>query len=352
MSFLVIPSYLSTEDISEIDGPSLFGNSYLRIGEVKEIIYPDDPRSLSKRIIEYNIRVQHQGDSGPATPTMYNNCALSNLFGGVADKFRYTLRQATSLPQTDTGLGIGSKVLLLCINGDQTKSIILSGIREPTSTERDDSSDGHNLFFEFNGLKFQINDDGEATLVFRGKTNADGTLADSADVDAEGTSVNFNKDGNLEAATPDLQQFVRLNHKDKKIEVLADTEWNVEVNGKLVFKAGSEIQINGGSTATLAVPGNVSVSSAGVKVGAATDAWVKGTTYRNAESLMNTQMASVFKSLSESLQKAGEQLALGNSPGAGALLVASGPMLATLANLIQQFEDMSSSYLSTKNSTD
>lgn len=331
-------------------------DTVLRVGEVRKILAPDSPDNFSKSVTEYEVAVQYREGGSSDVTSIFRGVTVSNMFGGIADMVSYTLRADPTTGETsDNVFGVGSKVLLLCVSGSQQKAIIIGGIRDFYQKKDNYPEDvGHNFYFEFNGIRFQINDDGEATATFRGKTNVDGTLADSAVPEAEGTTINLNKEGNAEIATPEKAQFVRVNHKDKKIEVLADTEWNVEINGKLVTNVGSTAEVTVGDTTKLDSGGIVSVTSPGVHVGDATDAWMLGTTYRNGESQMNTQLSSALMTASIALTTAAPLNAIPIIGGilAAPLFITIATQLGMMSGAVQTFEGQAPTYLSKKNLTD
>lgn len=344
-----------------------FTSMNLYLGEVRKIIYPTDPTSVTKQFIEYSVTVQYRRGNGPAASVDFSNCLPANLFGGIADKFRYTLRAATQKPAQNEVFSDGSKVLLLCLNGESSKAYILGGIADPTDSP-DQMSDGHNVFFEFNGTQVTINDSGELQVMFRGKTQIDGTLDSSAVAAAEGTKVFFDKNGGVKVSTPSDAQFVYVDHQNKKIDVLADTEWHVKVNGKLKFETGDQISINGSSGMDVTTSNNITMNSSGVLVGGATDKWPLFTTYRIAQQTMDSSSISLLTTLSSLIATAGATLttaggvmvtpvagAIAAAPAiaaAGAALTAAGPIFAALASAITSFESGAATYESLKNKND
>lgn len=225
MDETVIPSFMSTVDRGYEDDSYRLNNTVLRIGEVKKIVYPDDDKSVSKKFVEYAVEVVVKDGSGPPTTTIYVGCVLQNLFGGWADKLRYTLREDTQNNQqsSDNIYGIGSKVLILCANGDTDNALIMGGVPDVgTKEDQKEKDEGHNLFFEFNGVQVTINKDGELKLMFRGATKNDGELDDNAVEEAEGSYVQINKDGNIKVASPEDKQIIEINHKDSKITIKSD----------------------------------------------------------------------------------------------------------------------------------
>ena len=231
----VIPSYLGSFSQGSHQDTGTMSNLAFRTGEVREIIYPDDDKSLSKRFIEYTVDVQEKDGNGPGTSTKYAGCVLLNLFGSVGDILRFTYRVDDTQNPPEDGIGVGAKVAILCVNGDTTKAVILGGFRD-TGTDKDGTKaegkdkkdDGHNLFFEFNGVQTKINKDGELQIRYRGATKVDATLDDNADADAEGSTLIFSKDGGIKAYTKDEKQFMFLDHANKKLEFLASIDARLE----------------------------------------------------------------------------------------------------------------------------
>ena len=334
----------------------------MRLGEIKALIYPDNNLSYNKNTVEYEVEIQYRDGDGTYVSSLYRGVTVNTLFGGVADRFHATYR-----PGTDDH-SIGSKVLILCLAGDQRKAIIMGGIEDPASTRKEEKGSGHNLFFEFNGVKFTIDKDGEPELTFRGATRADGTLSDAAIPEAEGTRVKVTRDGNLTVATPGDAQFIRLNHANKKIEVLADTAWEVTVNGELRFGVGKDITISGSQKMWIGMSDTVNIESAGVRVGAATDKWLLASTYRDSESQMHNQMAGVLNSIQAGLAGAGSTLAAAGAAlavpvtgpatagpmlaTAGTALISLGAQFAALSGFIKTHEAKAGTFLSKKNWND
>lgn len=371
----VIPSFFGTAQRSSWQNPGTLDNLGLRLGEVREIIYPSDPRSVTARFIEYNVEVHHRDSSGPETSTMYQNCVIMNLFGGAADSFRYTLRPDDQNQAPTDGVGVGAKVVLLCINGTTTKAVIMGGVRDTGTDDdgtgykgKDNQADGHNLFFEFNGGQVTINDDGEVKVMFRGKTQGDGTLDPNAVAAAEGTSIFFDKNGGVKISTPNDVQHIFVDHQNKVIDMFADTQWHVKVNGKLAFETGDQISITGNAGMDVSTQSQITMKSAGVLVGAATDSWLLATTYRIAQQTQHTTQVTLLGTLAGLITAAGAALttaaALLPIPIAGAIaaaapvaiaaasLTAAGPVFAALASAVSAFEAGSAGYLSLKNMND
>lgn len=299
----IVPSFLGVQGTGMRRNPGNQTDVGLRWGTVKELVYPNDPRNSSQKYIEYLLSVEHKDGGKPGANVNYLGVQLSNLFGGVADYLNYTLRPTPQQSNPQPGkLLQGSKVLCLCVNGDRAQAIIIGGARDGTydGNVDDNGQKGHNLDFSFNGLNATVNDDGELTVVFNGKTDIDGTLADSADPDAQGSNIRMTKDGSVLISSPDALQHVLIDNTNHLVEIDADQELDINVTGNLV------------------------IQSAGVLTGGATDATMRGTTYRMNETIMNSTLEALCTALNTALQAASTTVST-----AGAQLTASGTAVAT-----------------------
>jgi hypothetical protein len=348
----VIPSFLGAarRGGNHTSNPTLNDQS-LRMGEIKKIVFPEDPTSYSGKFIEYEIDIVYRdGESGSAT-SRYRGVSCNNIFGGLADKFTATYRaNPNPANYSQEGLGVGSKVLIMCVSGNQQQAIILGGLRDPNDT-KDSRDDGHNLFFEFNGIQAAINDDGEFSLTFKGKTKVDGELADSAIADAEGSQFAINKQGNLLLATPEQNQYVNIDHENRKIDILADSEWNVTINGTTLIHGTDTLEVKTDDEMTLRAGAKIIMKSTGVKVGQADEAWVLGTTYRQNESQMFQQCKSYLQVASGLLSTAAT---LNSTPTIGGALAATAfsavsQMLQQVSTAMGTFEGSAENYLSKRN---
>lgn len=319
----IIPSHMSLTRTPRYDDGGVFDEWRLRYGEVQEIIYPDDDRNRSQKFTEYNVLVQYR-DGGAGTGVIFTNCLLSNGLAGLADSCSYTLRapETPSIKDTDKyGLGLGSKVLIACLNGERSNAYIVGGQRDPQD-KGDDKNDGHHYFWTFNGIQAQVNDDGECTITYTGKSKIDGTLDDSVTDSAPGAMAQFLKNGNINIQT-----------KDGKQQILLDNE-----NGKLVFQRDMAFEI-----------------------GQATDKMLLGTTYRNSQQQLHQQLQNQLQEMQQqfTLMATLFASAVGNlgAPipalvGAAPAMVQCSVIASQMATAIAQFEGNADSYLSQKNSLD
>lgn len=231
---ICIPSELCLRPASQLDQTDFYANNSLMIGEVKEIVWPNDKKSQSKRFVEYTVEVAQGAMGDVPVPRIFTGCMAINFFGGIADKEIATFR-ANAKPQAaydgsgatgdQPGVGDGAKVLLLCADGYVTSPIILGGVRHIVDYKaKDDAEKGHHYEWVFNGSSLKVNKDGELELSFGGKTNADGSLHSDADKEASGTKIFFDKKGNAIFATKDNKEIIKLDHENNKVLIGEATE--------------------------------------------------------------------------------------------------------------------------------
>lgn len=357
----VIPSYLTPVSTPRAESKDAYNNPFLRYGEVIDVIYPDDKRSLSKSVIEYSVQSLHMDHlRGGTTTKIYPHCILLNPFAGLADKGFYTLRVSPSRPsQGGSAPGLGSKVLMLCVNGAMTQPIIIGGVHDQKDlSQKDASKQGRHLNFVFNGVGFDVNDSGEFTVTYGGKTKMDGTLDDGVDKNVVGTTIQMLKDGSVLVKSPTGQLF-NIDQTNKTVKISGKDKVQVDAEGSVEVKAGGAALVSA-SKGLLLKGGNAGANGAVVGVGDATDFMVKGTTYRASEAALHTTMRTALQIIATAFQSAGATASAAVSPATttagvvalGAAITLAGTQLATLAGAIGTFEGKGSTYLSTKNKND
>jgi hypothetical protein len=377
-----VPSFLGVRSRGRSDYGRPFANIALRQGEVKKIVYPTDPASISKKFTEYVVEVNQSDGTDIGNLMVYTGVTVANLFGGGGDRIEYTLRADDGTQTTEAGTGNGSKVLLLCLNGQTSNAVIIGGIRNYKYDNKDQKEDGHYLNFIFNGLGVNIDQNGAFTLTFQGKTDNLGNLL--GDDDTQPTTVSIDEKGTFRASTKDENQSLTIDNDDKKIQIQADEKLEVQVNKDLLMDAGgkasftvtetADVEVGEALTVTcleainVAASGLVSISSPGVVLGSGSEAMPKFSTYRAAESQNNAkiiaalnQMTAALAGVANSLTAAAAALSTG-IPGinaAGGALGAAAIGVAQIAGAVGQingavtsFESAGVSYLSTKNKSD
>ena len=212
-------------------------NIKLRFGEVKREILPTDKESYSKLYREYEVLVQHY-EGGSATHRMYHHCMVLNSLCGLADHSDTALRISD---KQDFNLGNGSRVFILCVEGNDARAIIIGGPQQ-----RKDISTGVHKELEFNGVNFQVFEDGSWSITNKGKTDNLGNLDKKADQDGAGTTVKVEANGNFKVSTPNDKCSVLVNHKEGSIVI--DSSSSVTVKTKEANIEADTVNINSSVT--------------------------------------------------------------------------------------------------------
>jgi phage baseplate assembly protein gpV len=261
----VIPGHFSGRQYGNSEA---FFNVRLRIGEVQQVFYPEDPQNVSKKFVEYQVWVQHR-TNGTAVTKIYDHCLAIDHFGSVADFSFATYRADPSATRKNEAKslrpGLGAMVVILCINGESTQGLILGGVRNGQSTELDSKDDGHHLHSRFNGVDVEVNDDGELTITYGGATKLDGTNTDDVDVDSIGTFVTFSKDGNVLLSDKDGDNTILLDHANDQVVLQSDNEVNVSADTVKV-SGESEVDVEAPDVSVTASD-SVTVQSPSVTIG-------------------------------------------------------------------------------------
>lgn len=231
---MIIPSFYSVKDVGYAKPDNtVFGNTLLRVGEVKGVIYPDSDKSISGKYIEYDVVVQHR-EGNVAVSKLYHNCYLADSLGGRGDSSFRTLRvpdEKKTDPSNEQGienLGTGSKVLILCINGGHNEAVIISGIRDG-GDDKKRKQKGIHLEWEFNGVRLEIADDGSFSVEKKGPTKSSGERDKTKGADEEqNTKISVDKDGSFAVRTKDNKQSVVIDHKAGTITIEGDKELTLQ----------------------------------------------------------------------------------------------------------------------------
>ena len=377
----VVPSFMGVRERGAEPLRSSFSNLALRNGEVKKIIYPDDKDSISARFIEYVIEVQHSDANGPGVSARYHGCLLSDLFGSVADTIEYTLRVDDGTITGEDGIGNGAKVTVLCINGDTNSALIIGGIRDAKggvkdskdSKVKDDKARGHHYFSRFNGTSVSVNNDGEFTLQFLGKTKIDGNIDTDAGAkeSASPTTVAITKDGSLEMYTKNRNQALKINHGENKFTITADKLFDIQVAGAQVFDVKKEVDWTFGSTWTIAAKkdsiidiqeGKLDIhaadkcylKTAGVYIGAASESFPLFETYRKAQQSLNNTLSQTLTQASVAIISAATAMSvpITGPVAAGPLLQQAGTALVQAVAALKSFEAQAQTFISKYNKND
>ena len=262
-------------------------NHALRTGHVIGITYPDDPGSVTKSQIEYDVLVAHGDQKVGINISVYKSCKVHNIFGSQNNSLTVTM--APGVPAEDAkGTYVkGSQVLLLCIDGkpDAGNAVIVGGLTSPQFNKTYARDDGQFYDFNFNGINININKDGEYTLEFNSLLDADGNKTNSA---ASGTKIKIDKDGGIKISDNESQSW-ELNRKDKKsvwtngaesitidktaksismnssgdIKESSAKDTAIDAGGKASFKAKSDLELASQANLKQESTGNMNVKSGG-----------------------------------------------------------------------------------------
>jgi phage baseplate assembly protein gpV len=215
----VLPSYLE-QGWAPRGGPSGSMNDFtLRVGEVVVAYSPADfdnknPNTKNKQWV-YIVNVSYRDGTGERSVVPYR-CTMAGLFGGVGDRFRYSVRPTDK--RNEGTFSKGARVLVLCPNGDKGNALIVGSVRH--DDDKTPEPDKTFLDFVFNGVQASIDEKGALSLKVPGATKLDGTPDDNRDKNNKGTSVSFGADGSI-AITDGNGDTVTVSPKDKSITVTA-----------------------------------------------------------------------------------------------------------------------------------
>ena len=196
-------------------------NTALRMGVVKNVSYPDDKTNLEKSAPEYDVLVFQQDSDKGVIPITYRNCVTMDMFGGVSDFFEFVKGEPTDKTANKLDLDDGSYVLLLCIDGTASRGVILGALPHHNRKSTLPKTKAKHLEGEYNGLRIKINDDGELTMTFKGKTDTKGKPTTTTG----GSQIKMEKDGSIELNTRDLDGVLKGNDKENKDTSIAGAEY-------------------------------------------------------------------------------------------------------------------------------
>lgn len=198
----ILPSHMKlAKRLRHSDGGS-FTDTGLHYGEVQRVIYPQDTNSKTRKYLEYDVLVQYRSKNKSGAGRMYQNCIVANNLFGLADSGYQVLRAENSASK-GTDYGLGSKVLVLCLNGETSQPVIIGGMPDPKDESQShiDKDSGILLDYRFNGISVIVNKDGEFQLTYTGKTKINGDVDDNVQSEQAGHSLSLTKDGNVNVVT-------------------------------------------------------------------------------------------------------------------------------------------------------
>ncbi len=236
----VVPHYLGVRNTANTRGaPGFFSEVAILVGEVVKVIYPDDPDNSAGKFAEYTVNVWRRSGNGAQERIVFR-CAQADMFGSVADWFRFSYRAAASSPDQQP-LSNGATVFVACVNGDRSNAYIIGALPQPNRTVQDPpKAEGRYLRSRFNGVEMRINDDGSYELTVSGATDVDGKPDENRDENNKGSKLTIATNGDI---TIDDQAggSVKVSPGSKSIEVvstekLAEKSKTVTVDASFSWK--------------------------------------------------------------------------------------------------------------------
>jgi len=297
---------------------------------VDKAYYPDDKANTSKKYMEYSVVV-----IGTGTKTIIPTVRQLVSGGGFANGDYLVLQETTGTVDspnnpnfdrgtTDSSKWNGDRVLVDFGGGNQSVPIIVGVLPHPATKYGAKRSDGAQRKISWNKSTCLIDKDG----------NIEVDLVDDGTVTVKSKNTTFTIDDKNKKTTIDI----------------------------------------GNGAAQLVVDGDakkITIKSQGQTVcelGAATDAMLLGTTYRNSEAQLNTQLNAQLQTASAQFTAAAAQLTAASGPlaipivggtlaapsvaSAGSLMLAAAQALQQAATALNQFESSAQTYLSQHNKLD
>jgi hypothetical protein len=301
----------------------------LRVGRILAAYDIGEGANRNKRVPEYDVMVRHADGDGMVTDVLYPRVRMANLFGGATDFFRWTPRIDNFDQQTQ--VGYGSRVLLLCVNGSQRNAFIIGGIPHPEDGAVElPYNNNHHLEFQFNGMYANIDKDGNFLLLHRGATDQKDAVANTK---GGNSSIQFNADGDITLgynfdvpkAASGTTPAVTPNQDD-----LPYAKFLKQLN-QIQFYAPSDIYSRSNARYLIETKDGIKVNHNGQDQ----QAWMLGTTYRNAESQLNStiqqQLSTLMSTLTTMATEFGIAASALGTAGAAMLVPIAGPIVASPA---------------------
>lgn len=302
-----------------------FNNVSLKIGVVKTIIRKGTKDKDEPEYVEYDVLTFQQDQDKGIVPITYKGCVTMDSFGGVGDFFEF-IKSAPTGEKGNVNVDDGSYVLLLCIDGTSTRGVIIGALPHHGRKSTLASAKDKHLEGEYNGLRMKINDDGELTLTFKGKTDNKGKPKTSVG----GSQIKMEKDGSVEINDKSLEPALKAgNNKDATISGSSNSSEEYEKiridktkNSIDIISRKDQNQTAGGNY-NLTVKGNSTHKAkslvmeaqgkASLSAMVGMDIKTDGAFSLNAMT-MKIKSTTTFQLQSQSVQIQGQKVSVGNAP--------------------------------------
>ena len=246
----IINSNLGSEPCSPSVQNEFFNVTKIYVGQIQDILYTDNNNNRSKRYVEYTVQVSEDG----ITTSLYRNCRALDSYGDMNnfnERVYQSVTDGSRGKKDDKEIYVyknGAIVIVGFIGGSRNSPFILGSFQHPSiglqktttevpeftqvgsstsrdsrleklptvisgSKEKDAENGGQRILGEFQGLRWNINKDGELTILYQGPKDAKGQLTSN---ETQPTTIKINKDGEI-FFIDNLDQEIKISRKDKKI---------------------------------------------------------------------------------------------------------------------------------------
>jgi len=213
----------------------------LKMGVVIETIEITDEGNRTKVIPEYTVMVIEDDNT-----SIYDNCIAMESFGNAADFFTAKLRK-TDKPQEVKSKGSATKqngavVLVLCLNGQSEQGIIIGSLSHPNKKTPLTKDAGHHMEGEYNGINWQVNNDGELTVTFKSASSFKNNDVEYQDNDAQGTFIKMDKTGSIDL-NDNNGENIKIDKANQNIEVNAENNESHNIGKDFSLTSGANINL-------------------------------------------------------------------------------------------------------------
>ena len=244
--------------------------------------------------VEYNVVIVEFHQKNGANVVLYKNCTTVDMFGTSNNYLNYTLQPSSSNLNNVTSANAtsafkdGARVLILCTGGlSLAGAAVIVGGRNNITSPKYSSSDGQFYDFNFNGINYNINNDGELTITFNSPSTQAGQSANAA---AAGTQIKIDKAGHFTvldnkgqtiSIDRDAQQIsinngsesVVVDKGQKSVTITASGDETLSAGGKLNATSGADMNVKSGAAMNVNSGGAMNVNSGGAMQTQASGQW-------------------------------------------------------------------------------
>ena len=217
----------------------------------RELLHIDNLESLKKRSKDFSLRegtvksvYVSSGEITYLVDVIYNSnqnflisCSCLVKFGGLFNyeefiEHGYNSSVEGAPSEYPSSVKPGDRVVIAMLYGSKNQGVILGCLQHPARFSSWDNSQGPKWEYEFNGVRIQINSDGEYTLTYKGiPSNAkdldkliDGKKLSNPQYNAVvgGSFLKFKKDGSIElndGNDEDTVQSIEINKTEGIVKI-------------------------------------------------------------------------------------------------------------------------------------